>query len=208
MQNNFAFGVVVMVVAFVVEGVEMVIVEKIYANYSITPMRLVGISGVAGVIIWSCVLAVLTFVGCPFEHSHCVQDSSSNYHLEHVPTFFSDLEGDAFLIVMVIVKLFVVARYNYDTSTVVAKSSAMVLVIITIFSNGLTWLVGIVITLIADGNDEFEIEKLDPVVNAVKSVGFLITTLGLLIYNQLILGSLWQNKNEITLLTESEPEGE
>jgi uncharacterized membrane protein YqgA involved in biofilm formation len=72
MQSNFGFGVVVMVIAFVVEGVEMVVVEKIYANYYITPMRLVGISGVAGTMIWSCVLTVLSFVGCPFEHNHCV----------------------------------------------------------------------------------------------------------------------------------------
>lgn len=95
---------------------------------------------------------------------------------------------------MVLVKLFVVARYNYDTSTVVAKASAMILVIITIFSNGLTWLVGILITLIGNGNNEFEIEKLDPVVNVVKAVGFIITTLGLLIYNQIILSHLWRKE--------------
>lgn len=80
-----------MIVAFIVEGVEMVVVERIYARYYITPMRLVGISGVAGTIIWSCVLAILTFVGCPFNHAHCVEDSSSNFHLEHVPTFIEDL---------------------------------------------------------------------------------------------------------------------
>ena len=56
---------------------------------------------------------------------------------------------------LVIAKLFVVARYNYDTSTVVAKANAMVLVIITIFSNGLTWILGIIITLIGRGNEEF-----------------------------------------------------
>lgn len=59
------------------------------------------------------------------------------------------------LIILVIAKLFVVARYNYDTSTVVAKANAMVLVIITIFSNGLTWIVGIIITLIGRGNNEY-----------------------------------------------------
>jgi hypothetical protein len=58
---------------------------------------------------------------------------------------------------MIILKLAVVARYNYDTSTVVAKASAMILVIITIFSNGLTWIVGIIISLIGSGNEEFEI---------------------------------------------------
>lgn len=56
---------------------------------------------------------------------------------------------------MVLLKLFVVARYNYDTSTVVAKASAMILVIISIFSNGLIWLVGIIITLLGQGNSEF-----------------------------------------------------
>jgi hypothetical protein len=142
-----------MVVAFIVEGVEMVVVEKVYAKYYITPIRFVGISGIAGTVIWTVMLAIFTFVGCPFDDNHCVQDASGAYHLEHVPTFFSDLENDPFLIIMIVAKLFVVARYNYDTSTVVARANAMVLIIITIFSNGLVWMVGIAITLIGSGDD-------------------------------------------------------
>jgi hypothetical protein len=88
MKNHFIFGVILMIIAFIVEGVEMVVVEAIYAKYYVTPIRLVGLSGIAGTIIWSCILAILTFTGCPFEESHCVQDSNSHYHLEHVPTFF------------------------------------------------------------------------------------------------------------------------
>ena len=41
-------------------------------------------------------------------------------------------------------------------------------------------------------------------VNAVKAVGFVITTLGLLVYNQLILRDQWQGKDEKSLLTEGD----
>lgn len=55
-----------MMAAFIIEGVEMVVVEKVYAEYYITPIRFVGVSGIAGTVIWTIMLAIFTNVGCPF----------------------------------------------------------------------------------------------------------------------------------------------
>jgi hypothetical protein len=53
---------------------------------------------------------------------------------------------------MIVVRVLVSARYNYDMSSVVSKASAMALIVITIFSSCLTWLAGILITIIGSGN--------------------------------------------------------
>lgn len=70
-----------MMTAFVIEGVEMVVVEKVYAEYYITPVRFVGVSGIAGTVIWTAMLAIFTNIGCPFEEKHCVIDMQGNAHL-------------------------------------------------------------------------------------------------------------------------------
>jgi hypothetical protein len=45
------------------------------------------------------------------------------------------------------------ARYNFDVNRVIAVADAMVFQIVTVFSSGFIWIVGIVITLFANGNE-------------------------------------------------------
>jgi hypothetical protein len=59
------------------------------------------------------------------------------------------------MIIMVIINILVIARFNYDVNRVVIAGNAMVYQIITISSNGLVWIVGIVITLIGNGNRDY-----------------------------------------------------
>jgi hypothetical protein len=158
----------------------------------------VGICGTAGTVIWTIVVTVLSFVGCPFAENQCVQDYDGNYHLEHVPTFFQDLSGDPFLIIMVIINILVIARYNYDVNRTIIASNAMIYQIISIFSNGFVWIIGILITLIGQGNEEFNIESLNYKVMLMKFAGFVLATIGLLFYN----GILFKEKKESEQLLE------
>lgn len=81
-----------------------------------------------------------------------------------------------------VVFLFAVARFNYDQSTVVATANAITLCIIRIFSNSLVWVIGIVVTLVGGDNSEFALESLDLVVNGIKFLALICSTLGLLVY--------------------------
>jgi hypothetical protein len=45
------------------------------------------------------------------------------------------------------------ARFNFDISRVIAVADAMVFQIVTTFVSGCIWIVGIVITLFANGNE-------------------------------------------------------
>jgi hypothetical protein len=90
------------------------------------------------------------------------------------------------LIVTTIIFLVLIARYNFDVNRVIAVADAMVFQIVTAFVSGCIWVVGIVITLFANGNEEFEIESLGVEVLLLKFAGFVIATVGLLFYNEVI----------------------
>jgi hypothetical protein len=81
------------------------------------------------------------------------------------------------------------ARFNYDVNRLIIVADAMIFQVVSIFSNGFIWLVGIIITLCANGNQEYEIESLGFVVIMMKLVGFLLATVGLLLYNEVIFKS-------------------
>jgi len=71
--------------------------------------------------------------------------------------------------------------------TVIAKTSAVNCCLLTIFSNLFVWVIGIIISLTLGKNDsQYDIESLGLATNGVKLVGFILCTLGLLVYNHVI----------------------
>ena len=58
--------------------------------------------------------------------------------------------------------------------------------LLNITKTSVIWLVGIIITLAANGDPDFKIESLNIGVNLVKAVGFTVIIFGTLIYNKLI----------------------
>lgn len=84
---------------------------------------------------------------------------------------------------MVLVNLLAIARYNYDVYRLVAVANAMVYQVVATFSNLFVWAVGITITLVGTGNEELQIESLGVDVILIKMVGFILATIGLLLYN-------------------------
>lgn len=96
-------------------------------------------------------------VGCPFENSQCISDFNGNYHLEYLPMFIQDLRENNLLIILIILYIIACGVLNYSMTKVIMVESAMVNVILMIFNNCFIWIVGIVITLSANSNEEFMI---------------------------------------------------
>jgi hypothetical protein len=118
---------------------------------------MVGWQGIVGTILWSILMIILSFVGCPFSEQHCVRDNSGNLHLDHFEMFFISQGSNIFLLVITIIFLFGVARYNYDYSIVIIKINALTVCILNIFSNSLIWIIGIIVTLIAGDDEQFKL---------------------------------------------------
>lgn len=98
---------------------------------------------------------------------------------------------------MLILNTLIIARYNYDVNRVVIVGSAMIFQVVSIFSNGFVWIIGIVITLIGRPNDEYVIESLDYKVILIKLAGFVMATIGLLLYNQVIFKEKQDEKSAL-----------
>ena len=89
--------------------------------------------------------------------------------------------------VLIVLCVVLIARYNYDLSTVIIRTNAVTMSILRIFSNLFVWIIGIVITLIGgEGNAELNMEYLDLEVNLVKSGAFVVGSVGLLVYNGVV----------------------
>ena len=147
---------------------------------------MVGYQGLIGFVFWTGLLIAVKQLGCPFSEDQCVFSSDGSTHLEDYSSFFTEIGANGYLLALNVIFLFAVARFNYDQSTVVATANAITLCIIRIFSNSLVWVIGIVITLIAGDNPEFKMESLDLVVNGIKFLALICSTVGLLVYYELI----------------------
>jgi hypothetical protein len=82
-----------------------------------------------------------------------VEDSQGFLHIEHIPSFFGDLANDPFLIAILIIHVLLMGRYNIEINNVISIGSAMIFQIVTVFSNGFVWLVGIAITIVWGKNE-------------------------------------------------------
>jgi hypothetical protein len=58
--------------------------------------------------------------------------------------------------------------------------------LLNITKTSVVWVVGIIITLAANGNEDYKLESLNIGVSLVKALGFAVIILGTLIYNKLI----------------------
>ena len=168
------------------QALQAIAYERVYGQYDITPLQMVGYQGLIGVVFWTALIVVMKQLGCPFSDEQCVFSSEGSTHLEDYSSFFSEIGANGYLMILNVVFLFAVARFNYDQSTVVATANAITLCIIRIFSNSLVWVIGIVVTLIGRDNPEFALESLDLVVNGVKFLALICSTVGLFVYYELI----------------------
>lgn len=108
---------------------------------------------------------------------------------------------------MAVVNTLAISRFNYDVNRVIVIADAMVFQVINIFCNGFVWIVGIVITLFAFGNEEFEIESLGYGVILMKLAGFALATVGLLLYNEVIFVRKEAEQEEALLAVEEQESG-
>lgn len=88
--------------------------------------------------------------------------------------------------ILVVLGLTSIGVYNFNGLKITKMFDALTRSLLNITKTAAIWVVGIAITLIANGDPDFKIESLDVGVNLVKAVGFAVIITGTLIYNKLI----------------------
>lgn len=78
------------------------------------------------------------------------------------------------------------AVYNLNGLRITKMFDALTRSLLNITKTSAVWVVGIIITIIANDNADYKIESLNVGVNLVKAVGFTVIIVGTMIYNKLI----------------------
>jgi hypothetical protein len=80
-----------------------------------------------------------------------------------------------------------IAIYNLNGLKITKLFDALTRSLLNVTKTSVVWIVGIIITISASGNNDLKLESLNIGVNLVKAVGFSTIIFGTLIYNKLIL---------------------
>lgn len=147
---------------------------------------MVGFEGIFGIIIILIITTILSFIPCNFGEKTCVFNQKNEAFIELPLVFTSELFEHIWLFIMVILGLTSLAVYNFNGLKITKMFDALTRSLLNITKTSVIWIVGIIITLAADGNADFKIESLNIGVNLVKVVGFAVIITGTLIYNKLI----------------------
>lgn len=107
--------------------------------------------------------------------------------------FFKELFDHIELLIMVVLGLSLLAVYNLNGLRITKMFDALTRSLLNITKTSAVWVVGILITIIANGNADFKIESLNVGVNLVKAVGFTVIIVGTMIYNKLLFKKYFAN---------------
>jgi len=155
-------------------------------KHTINPLQMVGCEGVFGMVIVTFIALILSISPCPFQENICVFDSFGNPYFERIDVFFAEVFTDGILFVLTLVGLVTVGLYNLNGVRITKLIDALTRSLLNITKTGIIWILGIIITLIAGDNPDYQIESKDPWVNVIKAAGFSFIIMGTLVYNKFI----------------------
>lgn len=175
-----------MLISLIFNGFFYAYEQFLLKKHSINPMQMVGYEGIFGLILITIITTILSFIPCHFGEKTCVFDSEDQPFIELPFVFFKELFDHIELLIMVIAGLSLLAVYNLNGLRITKMFDALTRSLLNITKTSAVWVVGIIITIIANGNEDFKIESLNVGVNLVKAVGFSVIIVGTMIYNKLI----------------------
>lgn len=154
-------------------------------------------------IIVTFIALVLSITPCHFEENICVFDSFGNPYFERIDVFYGEVFSDGILFMLTFVGLVTVGLYNLNGARITKLIDALTRSLLNITKTGIIWVLGILITLIAGDNPDYQIESKDPWVNLVKAAGFSFIVMGTLVYNRFLCkkyleGSLLVESDEVS----------
>jgi hypothetical protein len=175
-----------MLISLIFNGFFYAYEQFLFKKHSINPMQMVGFEGIFGMTIILVIVTILSFIPCHFGDKTCVFDNKDQAYIELPSVFLTELFDHIWLLIMIVLGLSSLAVYNFNGLKITKMFDALTRSLLNITKTSVIWVVGIIITLAANGDADFKIESLNIGVNLVKAVGFGVIITGTLIYNKLI----------------------
>ena len=159
--------------------------QKLFNNYHIEPIQMVGIEGVFGIIYCLIFIPILTFIPCPFQDSSCVFNTAGAKFMERPEMFFKEVGNSTFLLIMVPLEILAVGLFRTNGLAVTKYVNALARSLLNMTKTVVIWGIGIIVTVTAgESNKMYQWEKINAWGIVVQSVGFVFLVVATLLYNE------------------------
>ena len=185
-NKNIGLGIVLIILEKIVIGIFFILEEKILKNYNYNSLKLVGLEGMWGLIIYFVLLILFQLISCnnwkDFNRENfCTENENHNYHIEDSLFAFRQLKERKVILLTIFGFLIGVILYNFSRLIIFKNRSSIFCLIINSLSNFIGYIVvGLVIKTLNLGNS-------NELFSWLIFIGFPILLLGCLIYFEILI---------------------
>lgn len=169
-------GLVLLLLAQLFTGGMFIVEEKLLGDYYLDPLKVVGLEGVWGVLMYAILLPIFNFIPCD------VEGLCNNGVLEDTLAAFRDFGSNPILIVLSIGVCFCIAIFNAFGVTVTKNASAAQRSTIDTSRTVLIWIFFMAVPIYSKRLEHFKVLQL---------FGFIFLVFGTLIYNEILILPFW-----------------
>ncbi|KAM3136447.1 hypothetical protein pb186bvf_011405 [Paramecium bursaria] len=188
-------AMILLLIAFLMYGVQFNIEEKLLNKYFLHPLELVGFEGFWGSILQTIVCILLSTFQCPqFLQDNCIY-YKGGYYLERMDFYFLQIINNNYLLVYVLSSILIMPVFNVSSQSVTKYLTCIMRSVVLASLIMGTWLISITITLVSDY--KWENTRWEAI--SILLIGFVFIVLGNLTYN-----GLWNQNNNQILVNQSE----
>lgn len=149
-----------------------IVEEKLLGDYYLDPLKVVGLEGIWGLLLWAILLPIFNNIPCD------VEGLCNNGVLESTLEAFKDFGSNPILIVLSIGTCFSIACFNAFGVTVTKNASAAQRSTIDTSRTVLIWIFFLVVPIYSTYLEKFKVLQL---------FGFVFLVFGTLVYNEILI---------------------
>ena len=176
-------GLILLIIAQFFAGTLFIVEEKLLGSYYLDPLKVVGLEGLWGLIMWCILLPIFQQIKCHTDNNElCPYDK-----LEDTMRAFQDYDANKILIVLSVCICCSIACFNAFGVSVTKNASAAQRSTIDSSRTVLIWIFFMIVPIYGTYFESFKVMQL---------FGFLLLVFGTLVFNEiLVLPFLGFNKN-------------
>jgi uncharacterized membrane protein len=172
--NTDPVGILFLIVAQFFSGGLMVTEEKlIKGSIKVSPMLAIGLEGLSGCTILLLLMPILSLIPCEPAYTDNGDDKFCPYsRMEDAPSAIAQILGDGTLFILIISSMISIGLFNFFGISITRALSSSSRAVIDPTRTLFIWMMSIMLDW-----EDFIVEQL---------VGFVLSTLGMLIFNEII----------------------
>lgn len=178
-SDDTLMGIIVLLISLLFTGFQFISEEKILEKYKAHPLKLVGWEGIWGFFGIIIVVTIMSFIQCgdsKLSRKACTPDEDNILYLETPIFALKQIVDNIALLLLVIGGIFSIALFNFFGISVTKYASASSRAIVDCTRTILIWFFFLVVPT-----------KFQETFSWIQFTGFIITTFGALVYNEIIV---------------------